>query len=245
MKNVTLSIAILFVCTAVVFSQTKASVSGTVSNPKFEAETALAKLTLEAHGGEKLRAMKSLIVRGSVDITTSAFNQAIPATFSIVFAREKYRFEILNPFQPLKQVFDGVNTSTTISGGVTLPPINRLGLPVLPMIGESGFIITPLPDDKKKKKGFRITSPEGYYTDFYIDEKTNQIKGYDSSYAISGRNVTTSVEVDKLRIVEGVAVPERYVQRFDTEQFTVYANFKAREILVNTEIADDVFSTAK
>ena len=215
------------------------------SPARFEAEIGLAKLALEAHGGAKLRAMKSLVVRGSVDVTTSAFNQAIPATFVVIFAKEKYRFEILNPFQPIKQVFDGVNTSTTIRGGMTLPPINRLGLPVLPMIGETGFVITPLPNDKKKKTGFRMTSPEGYYTDFYLDPKTNQIKGYDSSYDINGRTVTTSVEVDKMRAVEGVLVPERYVQRFDTEQVTVYANFKAKEILVNTDIADEVFSTAR
>ena len=128
---------------------------------------------------------------------------------------------------------------------MTLPPINRLGLPILPMIGETGFIVTPLPDVKKKKRGFRVTSPEGYYTDFNIDEKTNQIKGYDSSYDINGRVVTTSVEIDKMRVVDGVLVPERYVQRFDTEQVTIYANFKAKEIQVNTPIADDVFSTTQ
>lgn len=242
MKRLVVFFAIVFACFVSAAPQAPRSV---VSPPKFDAEIALAKLALNAHGGEKLRAMKSLIVRGSVDVTTSAFNQAIPATFVVIFAKEKYRFEILNPFQPIKQVFDGVNTSTTIRGGMTLPPINRLGLPVLPMIGETGFIITPLPSDKKKKTGFRMTSPEGYYTDFYLDEKTNQIKGYDSSYDINGRKVTTSVEVDKMRVVEGVLVPERYVQRFDTEQVTVYANFKAKEILVNTEIADDVFSTAR
>ena len=241
MKRLVVVFVIVFACSLSATSQALRSV---VSVPKFEAEIALAKLALNAHGGEKLRAMKSLIVRGSVDVTTSAFNQAIPATFVVIFAKEKYRFEILNPFQPIKQVFDGVNTSTTIRGGMTLPPINRLGLPVLPMIGETGFIITPLPSEKKKKMGFRMTSPEGYYTDFYLDEKTNQIKGYDSSYDINGRKVTTSVEVDKMRVVDGVLVPERYVQRFDTEQVTVYANFKAKEILVNTEIADDVFSTA-
>lgn len=205
----------------------------------------MAKLALEAHGGEKLRTMKSLIMRGSVDVTTSAFNQAIPATFVIIFAKEKYRFEIANPFQPIKQIFDGVNTSTTIRGGMTLPPVNRLGFPVLPRIGETGFVITPLPEAKKKKHGFRMTSPEGFYTDFYLDEKTKQIKGYDSSYDINGRMVTTSVEIDKLRVVDGVLVPERYVQRFDTEQITIYANFKAKEILVNSEVADDVFSMAK
>jgi len=213
--------------------------------PKFDAEIALAKLALEAHGGEKLRSMKTLILRGSADVTASAFNQAMPATFVVIFAKEKYRFEIAHPFMSLKQVYDGVNTSTTIQGGMTLPPITRLGFPLLPMVGQLGFIITPLPDGKKKTKGFRMTSPEGYYTDFYLDEKTNQIKGYDSSYEINGRIVTTSVAIDKLRVVEGIAVPEKYSQRFDTEQVTIYADFKTKEILVNTPVDDDVFALGK
>jgi hypothetical protein len=241
MKVTTAILAMMFLSSAALVR----AQSSAATPPKYDAEIALAKLTLDAHGGEKLKKMKSLVVRGSVDITTSAFNQAIPATFVMVIAGEKYRLEIMNPFQPIKQVFDGVNTSTTIQGGMTLPPINRLGLPVLPMIGVTGFVVTPLPESKKKKTGFRMTSPEGYYTDFYVDEKTNQIKGYDSSYEIRGRNVTTSVEIDKMRLVDGILVPERYAQRFDTEQVTVYANFKVKEILVNSELADDVFSTAK
>ena len=86
-----------------------------------------------------------------------------------------------------------------------------------------------------------MTSPEGYLTDFYIDEKTGQVKGYDSTYTISGRTVTTSVEIDKYQLVDGILIPEKYVQRFDTEQMTIYATFKAKEILVNTPVADDVF----
>ena len=236
-------LSVLFSAAAV--AQTTASGAATPKPSTYDAEVALAKLTLEAHGGDKLRSMKSLVVRGSTDITTSAFNQATPATFVLVLAKEKYRIEIANPFQPFKQVFDGVNTTSTIQGGWTLPPINRLGFPVLPMLGEQGFVITPLPAEKKKKKGFRMTSPEGYYTDFYLDEKTNQIKGYDSSYDINGRIVTTSVEIDQLRVVDGIVVPERYAQRFDTEQITIYAAFKAKEILVNSELAADVFSVGK
>lgn len=212
---------------------------------KFDAEIALAKLAQDAHGGEKLRSMKSLVVRGSCDITTSAFNQAIPATFVIVLAKEKYRIEMMNPFQPIKQVFDGVNMTTTIQGGLTLPPINRIGFPLLQMVGDPRFVITPLPDAKKNKRGFRMTSPEGNHTDFYLDAKTNQIKGYDATFEMRGRTATTSVEVDKLRVVDGIIVPERYAQRFDTEQITVYADFKAKEILVNSELDADVFATGK
>lgn len=240
MKKLIFVVVLILSIGGLSFAQTVKSKS--IEPPKFEAEIALAKLAVEAHGGDKLRTMKTLIMRGSVDVTTSAFNQKIPATFVAIFAKEKYRFEINNPFQPIKQVYDGVNTSTTIRGGMTLPPITRLGFPLLPMVGQPGFVITPLPEAKKKKKGFRMTSPEGYYTDFYMDEKTNHIKGYDSSYDINGRQVTTSVVIDKLRVVDGVSVPEEYAQRFDTEQITIYADFKTKEIQVNTEIADDVFS---
>ena len=75
-----------------------------------------------------------------------------------------------------------------------------------------------------------------------MDEKTNQIKGYDSTYEISGRQVTTSVVIDKIRVIDGISVPEAYAQRFDTEQITIYADFKTKDILVNTQVADDVFS---
>jgi hypothetical protein len=227
------------------FAQKAAEKAPAVPEKNFAAEIELAKQTVAAHGGDKLTNMKSLIIRGSVDVTTSAIAQTIPATFVTIFAGEKYRIEIANPFQPLKQVYDGTQTSTTIRGGFTLPPINRLGFPLLQQLGKQGFVITSLPADKKKKIGFRMTSPEGYYTDFYLDEKTHQIKGFDSSYDINGRKVTTSVEIDKCRLVEGVLVPERYAQRFDTEQLTVYANFKAKEILVNSAIEDGVFSVSE
>ncbi|NOT49573.1 MAG: hypothetical protein HOP17_17755 [Acidobacteria bacterium] len=210
----------------------------------FAAEVELAKKAVAAHGGDKLTTMKSLVIRGSVDVTTSAIAQAIPATFVTIFAGEKYRIEINNPFQPIKQTFDGTQTSTTIRGGFTLPPINRIGFPILQQLGKQGFVITSLPEGKKKK-GFRMTSPEGIATDFYLDEKTNEVKGYDSSYTIEGRTVTTSVEIDKCRLVEGVLVPEKYAQRFDTEQITVYANFKAKEIVVNSTIEDGVFSATE
>lgn len=209
---------------------------------RYEAEKQLANLALAAHGGEKLRGMKTLLISGSVDVTTSTFPQAIPATFIMIFAGDKYRVEINNPFQPFKQTFDGTRTSTTVANGFTLPPFNRLGLPLLPHLGEVGFVITSLPDAKKKKKGFRLTSPEGYFTDFFLDEKTNQIKGYDSSYDINGRIVTTSVEIDRMKTVDGILVPEKYVQRFDLEQITIYAAFNAKQIQVNTEVANDVFS---
>ncbi len=235
----------VFVSGVMVNAQPAAKPAAAVADNRFAAEIELAGKALTAHGGDKLRTMKTLVIKGSVDVTTSAINQAIPASFITIFSGEKYRIEIANPFQPLKQVFDGTQTSSSIQGGFTLPPINRLGMPLLQHLGKQGFIVTSLPDAKKKRRGFRMTSPEGYYTDFYLDEKTNEIKGYDSSYELNGRTVSTAVEIDKSRVVDGITVPEKYSQRFDTEQLTVYANFKAKEILVNSEVKDSIFSLAE
>lgn len=218
--------------------------SGNDGTGRFEAENVLARQTLDAHGGEKLKKMSSLVIKGAVEVTAATTAQAIPATFVTIFSGDKYRIEINNPFQPVQQTYDGTRTSASIRGGFTLPPINRLGFPLLPRVGDTGFVITSLPAEKKKKAGFRMTSPEGYFTDFYIDAKTGQIKGYDSTYMIDGRTITTSVEIDKMRIVEGVVVPEKYVQRFDMGQITIFAEFKAKEILVNSPIDDSVFAIA-
>ena len=62
------------------------------------------------------------------------------------------------------------------------------------------------------------------------------------SLEMNGRSITTSVEIDKYRVVEGITIPEKYSQRFDAEQLTVYADFKAKEIVVNSEIKDSIFT---
>ena len=198
-----------------------------------------AKLALAAHGGDKLKKMKTLVVRGTANISGSP-TMTFPATFATIYAGDRYRLEIANPLQPFKQVYDGQQTLSSVDN-FHLPPINRLGLPLLPKIETEGFTVAALPE-KNKKKGFRITSPEGFYTDFFVDDKTNRIKSYEASYESNGRKITTSVEIDKMRDVSGIIVPEQYAQRFDLAQFTIYANFKAREILVDSEVADDVFS---
>jgi hypothetical protein len=211
--------------------------------PNFEAERQLAKLAVEAHGGDKLRNMKTLVVIGSVDASASNLPQPIPATFVTIFAGDKYRVEIKNPFQPLKQVFDGTTTVSSLGNNFSLPPFNRMGLPLLQRVGETGFIVTSIPDGKKGEKGFRVTSPEGYFTDFYLDDKTNQIKAYDSTYNVNGRTVKSAVEVDRMKLVDGVTIPDKYVQRIDLEQLTVYLAFTAKQIQVNSEVAADVFTS--
>lgn len=216
------------------------SIGFTQQNPdKNEAARELAKAALAAHGGEKLKSMKTLTLIGSA--TATAFNQAIPGSFVMVFSGQKYRLELNNQFQPLKQIFDGKETMTSTPSGFRLPPIDRVGFYILGRIGDATFPITALPDTAKKK-GFRMTSPDGRYTDFYVDEKTKQVKGYDSAFDMGSQTGSTSVEVDKYRTVDGVLVPEKFAQRFDLGQITAYCEFKAKDILVNTQIADDMFT---
>ncbi|MBX7055565.1 MAG: hypothetical protein K1X36_11460 [Pyrinomonadaceae bacterium] len=202
----------------------------------------IARSALAAHGGEKLRALKTLVIRGSLDL--NVFNQATPATFATAISGDRYSFIINSPFQPLKQVFDGQQTYSSLQG-VALPPVTSLGFPVMQRIGDNGFVVSALADEKKKRKGFRVTTPEGYYTDFFLDDKTNQIKGYESSYEFQGRLISTSVEIDKSLLVEGILVPEKYSQRFDLGQLTAYAAFKVKEILINSKLDDDVFAIPK
>lgn len=204
------------------------------------AAAGFAKAALKAHGGDKLKSMKTLVLRGSAEISGSP-SQVFPAGFVMVFAGERYYLEISNPLQPLKQVYDGSSVSSSLPG-FQLPPVTRLGLPMLQRSGETGYRITALPEKARKRKGFRVTAPDGYVCDFFIDEKTGGVKAYEAEFDFNGRPVTTSVEIDGLREVEGVKVPDRYAQRFDLGFLTVYANFKAKEVLVNSTVEDSVFT---
>lgn len=200
-----------------------------------------AKKTLQAHGGQKLTYAKTMILRGSVDVSAPGSTQTLPASFSIVLAGEKYRFEIQSLVVNFLQVSDGVNTSTSMPG-VSLPPMNLVGISMLAKVETSGFTVSALPEKLKKKKGFRITSPEGYYSDFIVDEKTFLVKSYESSYSFNGSSVSTSVEIDKYKEIEGVLITEKFSQRLDFGQLTAYANFNAKNILLNSEVTDDVFT---
>lgn len=245
MKTIFL-ILILICCSHGVFGQTVAKIKpgGAAASEVTTTAVDLSKAAFAAHGGDKLKAIKTLIVRGTADVTMSSFNQAFPAGFAIVIAGERYRLEIQSPFQSLKQVYDGKETFSSVPG-FSLPPVTSLGFPLLLHIGDTGYKVSELAETGKKKKGFRITTPEGFYTDFFLDERTSQVKGYESSYDLNGRTITTSVVIDKYRIVDGVTVPEKYSQRFDLGQMTAYADFKAKEILINSPVADDVFSIGK
>ena len=201
----------------------------------------MAKVTLKAHGGEKLSKAKTMILRGSADVSAPGTSQTLPASFAIVLSGEKYRFDIQSAFFNFLQVSDGVNTSTSMPG-ISLPPLNLIGLNILPKIEEAGFTVSVLPEKLKKKKGFRVTSPEGYYSDFIIDDKTNLVKEYESSYEIDGRTVATAVAISKYKDVDGVLITEKFSQRIDIGSISAYATFNAKDILLNSEVSDEVFT---
>lgn len=246
-KNImklTILFSALFLIAGISFGQPSAKVevkADTAAADKAARELAAAVLT--AHGGEKLKKLKTLTLSGGVDV--SAFGQAVPATFAMVFEGEKYRIDLNNPFQPIKQIYDGTQTFTNGQGAFKLPPLDRVGFYVLGRIGDPNFPINALPVSAKGKLGFRLTAPDGNFTDFFVDEKTKQVKGYESAFEFNGMPGTTSVEIDKYRNIDGVFVPEKFAQRFDLGQVTAYCNFKAKEITVNTAISNDVFTMSK
>ena len=203
----------------------------------------LAKATLQAHGGDKLLSVKTLIIRGSADLSTSASAQVIPAAFATIFSGTKYRFDIQSPFFNFNQIFDGEQNYSSI-GNFSLP-LDKSGPALLMKVNENGYTVSELPEKLKKKKGFRITSPDGFYTDFIVNEKSGQIKEYESSYQVGSATLTTSVDIEKYREVEGVWINEKFSQRLETPQGSFYANFKAKDILVNSEVSNDVFAIPK
>src|SRR5687767_12005698 len=57
----------------------------------------MAEATLKAHGGENFRAAKSVVLRGAVEVSAPNSAMTLPAAFSIIYAGEKYRFELTAP----------------------------------------------------------------------------------------------------------------------------------------------------
>lgn len=216
-------------------------VEKTAALPAASTPADLARAALVAHGGDKLKKLKSFMVKGTVDVSFQG--QSLPGGFVTAFNGDKYYFEISTPVQQLKQVYDGKQTESSIQG-FTLPPVTSLGFPLLPKLGDAGYTVAALPD--AKRKGFRMTTPEGFYTDFIVNDKTGQIKSYESKWMDDGnRTITTSVEIDEFLTVDGLLVPKKYSQRFDLGPLTAYANFKAKDIKINNPIEDSVFAIGK
>ncbi len=197
----------------------------------------LAKAAVAAFGGDKFRAMKNVVLRGSVDLYGPASTQSVPGGFVIVTAGDKFRMEVdARPLFSFKQIFDGQQSYSSLPGA-QMAPANKFGIAVLNKFDQAGYMVTALPD-KKKQRGFRIADSEGNATDFYLDPATGRIMSFSFSYG--GYNFGT--ENKKFKEVDGVLIPSSFTQRIEMPQGAAFAEFNAKDIKVNQAMGDDVFA---
>ena len=197
----------------------------------------LARIALAAQGGEKYKTLKSMVLRGSVDLYAPNSTQSIPGGFIWVVAGDKLRLEVDARPAPVsfKQIYDGQRAYSSIPG-VELPPASKVGLPVLAKYDQAGYTVSALPD-KKKLRAFRITDAEGYTTDFYVDETTGRVM----SFLIPYGGFTFGTENKKFKEVDGVLVPTEFTQRLEMPQGAFFAEYKVKDIKLNNPLGDDVF----
>jgi len=197
----------------------------------------LAKAALAAQGGEKFKAMKSAILRGSVDLYGPNSTQSLPGGFVLVTAGDKFRMEVdARPLFSFKQIFDGQQTYSSLPGA-EMAPANKFGMRLLTRIDEPGYTLTALPD-KKKTRGFRIADADGNATDFYVDLATGRVMSYSFTY----NGVNFGHENKKFKEVEGVLIPSSFTERFEMKQGAAFAEFNVKEIKLNQAMTDDVFA---
>ncbi len=203
----------------------------TASTPPLE----LARAAYRAQGGEKLKAVKNITLRGSVDLFAPNSTQSIPGGFVIVTAGDKLRLEVdARPAITFKQIFDGQQAYSSMPG-VDLPPANAIF--VLTHFDQAGYTVSAIPD-RKKLRGFRIADSNGNVIDYYVDPATGRVM----SFLIPHGNYTFGTENKKFREIDGVLVPSSFTQRLEMPQGAFFADFNAKEIKLNQAFSDDVFA---
>src|SRR5882724_5542942 len=139
--------------------------------------TDLARAALTAQGGEKFKTLKSMVLRGSVDLYAPNSTQSIPGGFIMVVAGDKVRVEIdARPAVSFKTIYDGQRSYSSLPG-VDFPPASKFGLPLLGKFDQPGYTVSALPD-KKKQRAFRISDADGNITDFYIDQSNGRVMSF-------------------------------------------------------------------
>lgn len=195
----------------------------------------LARAAYTAQGGEKLKTVKNMVLRGSVDLFAPNSTQSIPGGFVIVTAGDKLRLEVdARPAITFKQIFDGQQAYSSMPG-VDLPPANAIF--VLTQFDQAGYTVSAIPD-KKKQRGFRIADSKGTVIDYYLDPTTARVM----SFLIPHGNYTFGTENKKFKEIEGVLVPSSFTQRLEMPQGAFFADFNAKDIKLNQSFGDDVFS---
>jgi hypothetical protein len=196
----------------------------------------LARAALAAHGGDKFKNLKSMVLIGSVDVYPPNSAQSVPGKFVMVTVGDKVRIDIDALGMPhFRQIYDGQQSYSSIPG-VQMPPASKFGLPVLVKFDQSGYTVSALPD-KKKLRGFRIVDAEGNTTDFYVDPATGRVM----QYLIPYNGFTFSTENSKFKEIDGVLVPINFTQKLELLQQAYFAEYKVKDVKLNQPIGDDVF----
>jgi hypothetical protein len=197
----------------------------------------LARAALAAQGGDKYRNVKSLVLRGSVDLYAPNSTQSIPGGFIIVLAGDKVRMEIdARPAVSFKTIYDGQRSYSSLPG-VDFPPASKFGLPLLGKFDQPGYVVAAIPDEKKLR-GFSIADAEGNITNFYVDPTTGRVV----KFLIPYNGYKFGTENKKLKDVDGVMVPFEFTQRLEMPQGAFFAEFKVKDAKLNQPIGDDVFA---
>lgn len=197
----------------------------------------LAKAAFAAQGGEKFRNVQNMILRGSVQLYPPNSVQSIPGAFSLVTAGLKLRMDIdARPAIVFKQIYDGQQSYSSMPN-VELPPLTKFGLEALVRFDQPGYQITAIPD-KKKQRGFRLTDPEGYMTDYYLDSKTGRVMSFFLYY----NGATLGTENSKFKDVEGVLVPFSFSKKFEMPMGAFFAEFSVKEVKLNQTLGEDAFA---
>ncbi|MEP6718350.1 MAG: hypothetical protein ABJB21_04365 [bacterium] len=199
--------------------------------------TDLARAALAAQGGEKFKALKSMVLRGSVDLYAPNSTQSIPGGFIIVVAGDKVRMEIdARPAVSFKTIYDGQRSYSSLPG-VDFPPASKFGLPLLGKFDQPGYAVAAIPDEKKLR-GFSIADADGNVTNFYIDTTTGRV----IKFLIPYNGYKFGTENKKLKDIDGVMIPFEFTQRLEMPQGAFFAEFKVKDAKLNQPIGDDVFA---
>lgn len=237
-KRVSLGIAFLLLLSlaAGVAAQAPAAKSqpAAVSADANAAALALARAALQAQGGDKFRALKSVTLVGTVDLYSPNSTQPYPAKFALVVAGDRRRLEIQSAAFNLRQVDDGRQNFSSIAS--MRSPSGKLGLTMLAKLGQSGYTVTALPDEKKEA-AFRVTDAEGGATDFYVDAASGRVV----RYVMHGQGPALSVENKESKQVEGVLVAYNFVQRLESPQGAFFADFKVKDVKLNQPVGEEMF----
>ena len=133
-------------------------------------------------------------------------------------------------FSHLKQSFDGEQTYTSESDWLCATADKSAGHVRCSSGWATRDYVVLKACRQSKKSRISHYGARWLLTDFYIDDKTNQVKGVLSRmYDFNGTFLHDLVEIEKYRVVDGVVIPEKYSQRFDLGQLgVIYANLSQR-----------------